>query len=83
MALSGDTIREVLPAELPSLILMDEVMNYVNHVHKLRLSRAFYNFIQNLSKEVRSRHGVVLVVSIPASKLAMSADDERDYQSLI
>jgi len=82
IAPGGDVIREMLPTEKPSLILMDEVMNYVNHARKLGLSGSFYNFIQNLSEEVRSRRGAVLIVSIPASELEMSPDDEHDYQSI-
>jgi predicted DCC family thiol-disulfide oxidoreductase YuxK len=82
IAPGGDVIRDMIPADMPSLILMDEVMNYVNHCRRLGLASQFYNFIQNLSEEARSRRSVALVVSIPASELEMSADDERDYQSI-
>lgn len=82
IAPGGDVIREMIPADIPCLILMDEVMNYINHSRRLGLSGQFYNFIQNLSEEARSRRGVALVVSIPASELEMSTDDEHDYQSI-
>ncbi|MDP6369832.1 MAG: DUF499 domain-containing protein, partial [Planctomycetota bacterium] len=39
-----------------------------------------YNFVQNLSEEARGSDRVVMVVSIPASELEMTAEDRSDYE---
>jgi hypothetical protein len=39
-----------------------------------------YSFLHNLSEEARGRDNMVLAVSIPASELEMSADDQSDYE---
>lgn len=77
----GDVIREFLP-DKPCLILMDELMNYITRHRKSGLSAQFYTFLQNLSEESRGRKGMVLAVSIPASELEMSAEDQSDYERL-
>ena len=47
-------IRALLP-ETPTLILMDEVMNYISSNRGSReLGGQFYNFLQNLSEEARA-----------------------------
>lgn len=78
---AGDVIRQMLP-EGPTLILMDELMNYVSRTRKSGLAAQLYNFLQNLGEEARARSNMVLAVSIPASELEMNADDQRDYESL-
>ncbi len=76
---AGDVIRRFLPPDQPCLILLDELMNYVSRNRKSGLSAQLYNFLQNLSEEARGRDNVVLAVSIPASELEMSAEDQQDY----
>src|SRR5439155_24477698 len=46
----GDVIRELLP-EGPTLILLDEVMNFISSTRRSGLAAQFYNFIQSLSEE--------------------------------
>ena len=80
IAPAGDVIRKMLPKE-PSLILMDEILNYVSRARKTGLSTQLYDFLQNLSEEARAQDHVVLCVSIPASELEMNPEDQRDYDS--
>jgi hypothetical protein len=75
----GDVIRDFLPQDRPALILMDELMNYVNRSRKSGLSAQLYDFLHNLSETARGQRGVVLVASIPASELEMTAEDQSDY----
>jgi hypothetical protein len=82
IAPGGDIIDKLLPTDRPSLILIDELMNYVSSGRKLGMATQTYNFLQNLSEEVRGRDGVVLAVSIPASELEMNAEDVADFQRL-
>ena len=78
----GDVIRQFLPKDKPCLILMDELMNYMSRYRKSGLSAQAYNFIQNLTEEVRARDNTVLAVSIPASELEMNAEDQGDFSRL-
>jgi predicted AAA+ superfamily ATPase len=80
IAPAGDVIRTFLPEDRPCLILMDELMNYVSRNQKTGLGTQLYNFLHNLSEQARGRNRVVLVVSIPASELEMTADDRSDYE---
>jgi hypothetical protein len=79
IAPAGEVIRKFLPKDRPSLILVDELMNYISRNRKSGLSTQLYNFIHNLSEEARGNNNVVLVASIPASELEMTADDQADY----
>jgi len=76
---AGDVIRKMLPKDRPSLILIDELMNYVNRNRKSGLSAQLYDFLQNLSETARGEDNVVLAVSIPASELEMNAEDQADF----
>lgn len=76
---AGDVIRQMLPKDRPCLILMDELLNYVSRSRKSGLSTQLYDFLQNLSETARGQDNVVLAVSIPASELEMTADDQADY----
>lgn len=76
----GDVIRAMLPAGQPVLILIDELLNYIGRTRKSGLSSQLYTFMHNLSEVARSTEGVVLVASIPASELEMSAEDQSDYE---
>jgi hypothetical protein len=76
---AGDVIRRFLPRDRPCLILIDELMNYVSRNRKSGLATQLYNFLHNLSEESRGQKNVVLAVSIPASELEMSAEDQADF----
>ncbi len=80
IAPGNDVIRKILPKDKPSLILMDEMMNYISRFRKMGMATQFYDFLHNLSEEARGQDNVVLVVSIPASELEMTADDQSDYE---
>lgn len=82
VAPAGDVIRKFLPKDKPALILLDELMNYVSRSRKSGLGTQLYNFLHNLSEEARGQSNVVLAVSIPASELEMSADDQSDYERI-
>ena len=47
-------IRQFLPADRPSLILVDELLNYVSRNRKSGLSGQLYSFVQNLAEEARA-----------------------------
>ncbi len=79
---SGEGIRKFLPRDKPSLILIDELMNYMSRNRKSGLSSQLYNFLHNLSEEARGNDRVVLVVSVPASELEMSSEDQSDYERI-
>ena len=70
---SSEVIRKMFPKDKPVLILMDELMNYVNRFRRIGLSGQLYSFLQNLSEEARGNDNVVVAVSIPASELEMSS----------
>lgn len=82
IAPGGDLIGKFLPPDRPALILIDELMNLVSTGRKLGMAAQTYNFLQNLSEEVRGRDNVVLAVSIPASELEMNPEDVADFQRL-
>jgi hypothetical protein len=80
IAPGGDVIRQFLPKDQPVLILMDELMNFVSRSRKSGMASQLYSFVHNLSEEARGRDTMVLAVSIPASELEMSAEDQSDYE---
>jgi hypothetical protein len=80
VAPGGDVIRAFLPQGRPVLILMDELMNFVSRSRKSGMAAQLYSFLHNLSEEARGRDNMVLAVSIPASELEMSAEDQSDYE---
>src|SRR5260370_21855834 len=76
---AGDVIRQFLPTDKPCLILIDELMNYVSRSRKSGLATQLYSFLHNLSEEARGQKNLVLAVSVPASELEMSAEDQADF----
>ena len=76
----GEVIRQLFPKDKPSLILLDELMNYVSRNRKNGLGTQLYNFLQNLSEVARGLDHVALAVSIPASEFEMTAEDQSDYE---
>ena len=79
VAPAGDIIRRFLPKDTPCLILIDELMNYISRNRKSGMGTQFYNFLHALSEEARGQKNVVLAVSIPASELEMSTEDQTDF----
>lgn len=82
IAPGGDVIEKLLPKGQPALLLFDELMNYVSRFRKAGLATQLYDFIHNLSEVSRARDNVVLAVSVPASELEMTAEDQSDYERL-
>lgn len=78
----GDVVDKMLPRSRPVLILLDELMNYVSRTRRSGLAGQLYTFLHNLSEVARSRDNVVLAVSIPASELEMTAEDQSDFERL-
>lgn len=81
VAPAGDVLRKMLPAG-PTLILMDELLNYVSGARKVEMRDQFFAFLQNLCEEARARNNMALCVSVPMSELEMSPEDQRDYDSI-
>lgn len=77
---AGDVIRKFLPKDKPSLILVDELLNYVSRNRKSGLATQLYHFLQDLGGVASGSDGVVLVASIPASELEMTTEDQSDYE---
>ena len=80
IAPAGDMLRRMLP-DGPTLILVDELLNYVSRSRKTGLRAQLYNFLQALSEEARARNNLALCVSIPASEIEMNPEDQRDYDA--
>jgi hypothetical protein len=74
----GDVIRALLPKDQPALILMDEIINYVSTYRGRGYNNRLFNFLQSLSEVARSQENLALVVSIPASELEYTVDDQAD-----
>ena len=80
IAPGGDVLRQLLPADRPCLILMDELLNYASRFRKSGLTAQLYDFVQNLCETVRGLDRVVLAISIPASELEMTPEDHSDHE---
>ncbi len=82
VAPSTEVIRKFLPKNQPTLILMDELLNYLNRerTRKTGLGGQLYSFVQNLSEEARAQDRVVLAVSLPSIVDEMTAEDEADFE---
>lgn len=82
IAPSTEVIRKFLPRDKPALILLDELLNYLNRerTRKGGLGGQLYSFVQNLSEEARAQDRVVLVVSLPSVVDEMTPEDEADFQ---
>src|SRR5687768_13504967 len=65
-----------------TLVLMDELLNYISSGRKVGMRDQFFNFLQNLCEEARARTNLVLCVSIPKSDLEMNPEDQRDHDSI-
>lgn len=76
---SSEVIRGFLPKDRPTLILMDELLNYMGRSRKSGLSAQLYAFVHNLSEEARGQDRVVLAVSLPSLLDEMTPEDEADF----
>lgn len=77
---AGDDLAKLFDKDQCYLLLFDELMNYISkHRNYKDLAGQFYNFMQTLTEFVRSRSNIVLAVSIPASELEMTAEDQADF----
>ncbi|MBN8644244.1 MAG: ATP-binding protein [Planctomycetes bacterium] len=82
MAPGGDVIRKMLP-QGPALILLDEVINYMNRARVVKLAEQSRTFIFNLAEAARALSGVVVCVSVPKSAiLEVTAADQEDYEAI-
>lgn len=82
VAPSTEVIRSFIPTDRPCLILMDELMNYINRSRRDGMASQLHSFVQNLSEEARAQDRMALVVSVPASEMEMTAEDHADYERL-
>ncbi|MDQ6876294.1 MAG: DUF499 domain-containing protein [Candidatus Dormibacteraeota bacterium] len=88
----GDVLRELLPRDRPVLILMDEVLNFLNVARAIKagdtatkessLASQFMAFVQALTEEATGLTGLVLVMALPKSETEMSAEDQEDFRRL-
>lgn len=76
---SAEVIRQFLPKDRPTLILMDELLNFMGRNRKTGLTAQLYAFVQNLCEESRAQDRVVLAVSLPSLLDEMTPDDEADF----
>jgi hypothetical protein len=76
---SAEVIRKFLPKDKPSLILLDELLNYMGRNRKSGLTSQLYSFLQNLSEEARAQDRVVVAVSLPSMLDEMTPEDESDF----
>ena len=82
----GEILQRVFASE-PTLILMDEVLNFLRRTREAggpyaKLGSQMYSFLDVLTREVAGTSQVVLVVSLPLSEYEMTQEDEGDYQRL-
>lgn len=78
---AGQALQAMLP-DGPTLILMDELVNYASRWRKQGQRDELYNFLHILSEEARARRDMVLCVSIPKSvELEMNPEDQRDHEA--
>jgi len=88
----GDVLRDLLPRDQPVLILMDEVLNFLNVARAIKagdttakessLASQFMAFVQALTEEATGRGGLELVMALPKSETEMSPEDQEDFRRL-
>jgi hypothetical protein len=82
----GEILQRVFTGE-PTLILMDEVLNFLRRAREAgepyaKLGSQMYSFLDILTREVVGATKTVLVVSLPMSEYEMTQEDEANYQRL-
>ena len=80
IAPGGDVLKKIFPDNIPSLILMDEIMNYISRSNNTKIKGQFDNFLQIFSEFARSRDHLVLAVSVPASQLEMNSEEQMEFE---
>jgi len=79
----GDDLEKLFKKDSSYLILMDEILNYVSkHRNYKNLADQFYNFLHTLLRFVPSRNNIVLAVSLPASEIEMTIEDQNDFDRM-
>lgn len=71
----------------PTLILMDEVLNFIRRTREAggpysKLGSQMYSFLDVLTREMAGASRAVLVICLPMSEYEMTEEDEADYQRL-
>jgi hypothetical protein len=83
IAPGGDVLKKIFPENCSSLILMDEIMNYISRSNNTKNIRGqFNNFLQNLSEFARSRSNLVLAISVPASQFEMNSEEQIEFERI-
>ena len=84
---SGSLIAALIPTDEPCLILIDELMRYIDkargvRVHQTSLASLVTEFIADLIEAVKTRPKTALVLTLPASIIEFSKESEDDYKRL-
>ena len=82
IAPGGDILKKIFPENRPSLILMDEIMNYISRSNNTKIKGQFNNFLHNISEFSRSRNNIVLAISVPASQLEMNSEEQIEFERI-
>jgi hypothetical protein len=59
---SSEVIRAFLLKDKSTLILLDELLNYMGRHRKSELTNQLYSFVQNLLEEARAQEPIVLAI---------------------
>lgn len=78
IAPGGQQLQALFRHAGPSLILVDELVNYARNLEGIQLDR-LYTFFQNLTDVIPGTDNVVMVVSLPASEREQG--DERAIEA--
>jgi hypothetical protein len=62
-------------AGMPVLVLMDEVLNFLNRHRKM--ADGFYSFVDNLVRAATGSTNVAAVLSLPKSQIEMSPFEQE------
>ena len=76
----GRQLRDLFETVGPSVILMDEIINYARNISGDSRIESVYTFFQNITETVRQTNNVVIVMSLPESEVEVG--DERAAEIL-
>jgi len=84
---SAEIITRILALDPPNLILIDEALRYISRargirVHETSLASQTMNFFLALTEAVSRTPKSSLIVTLPASLLEMTREDEEDFKRL-
>ena len=85
VAPGGDVIEKLIPKDKPTLILLDEFMNYMSRARAVGkgLDSQVYSFVQNLCGVVAGRDNAVLAGALPSSlQTELPPEDHENYTRL-